>query len=258
MEYLGDLRKLPPMPSMADKVDLAERFIYLDCVMFMDRAVSKRRSIFPVARLLTRPIDWEDAALRIGNSCFDRLAVAMREKDPVTRRKRLAETEKELKELRCSAVLELLGVVVLELLDCSGTTLGLLGALGRDLYADKVVGKTLGNFAAARLVPWGKVQAAADRSEQLQNNLYLAFALAAYRRDHGRYPEKLAALAPKYLPKVPQDMFSGKPLVYEPSEKGYLFYSVGVNGRDEQGRGYDDEPAGDDLAVRMPLPKPPK
>ena len=62
---------------------------------------------------------------------------------------------------------------------------------------------------------------------------------------------------PKYLDKIPLDMFSGKPLLYRPTEKGYLLYSVGVNGRDEEGHGYDDDPRGDDLTVRMPLPKPP-
>src|SRR5262249_24997976 len=34
-----------------------------------------------------------------------------------------------------------------------------------------------------------------------------------------------------------------------------LLYSVGVNSRDEQGRGLEDDPRGDDLSVRMPLPK---
>jgi hypothetical protein len=66
---------------------------------------------------------------------------------------------------------------------------------------------------------------------------------------------KLEALAPKYLAEVPGDLFSGKPLIYRPSEKGYLLYSVGVNGQDDQGRSYDDDPPGDDLVVRMPLPE---
>ena len=47
---------------------------------------------------------------------------------------------------------------------------------------------------------------------------------------------------------------AGKALVYRPSEKGYLFYSVGVNGKDEEGRWFDDDPPGDDVGVRMPLP----
>ena len=60
--------------------------------------------------------------------------------------------------------------------------------------------------------------------------------------DNGRYPAKLDDLAPKYLATVPGDVFSGKPLIYKPTEKGYLFYSVGPNGKDEEGRWYDDDP----------------
>jgi hypothetical protein len=62
-------------------------------------------------------------------------------------------------------------------------------------------------------------------------------------------------LAPKYLKRIPSDLFSGQALIYRPNEDGYLLYSVGVNGKDEDGRGHDDEPAGDDLSVRIPLPE---
>jgi hypothetical protein len=98
------------------------------------------------------------------------------------------------------------------------------------------------------------MQRHADGHEQRQRNLYLAFALAAYRGEHKRYPDKLEALAPTYLAEVPSDLFSGKALIYRPSENGYLLYSVGVNGRDDGGRGSADTPPGDDLHVRMPLP----
>ena len=63
------------------------------------------------------------------------------------------------------------------------------------------------------------------------------------------------ALAPKYLKEIPGDIFSGKALIYRITEDGYLLYSVGVNGQDEGGRSFEDVPPGDDLAVRMPLPK---
>jgi hypothetical protein len=101
-----------------------------------------------------------------------------------------------------------------------------------------------------------RIQSANDRTEQQQLNLQVAFALAAYRADKGTYPTSLADLAPKYLAKVPNDIFSGGPLNYKPSNNGYLFYSVGVNGIDEDGRWTDDDPRGDDLRVRMPVPEP--
>src|SRR5262249_21700652 len=97
-----------------------------------------------------------------------------------------------------------------------------------------------------------QLRRAADRSEQAQRNLHLAFALTAYRGERGGYPEKLEALAPKYLEEVPTDLYSGKALIYRPSQNAYLLYSVGVNGLDEQGHGHDDTPPGDDPSVRMP------
>jgi len=95
-----------------------------------------------------------------------------------------------------------------------------------------------------------------DRTEQTQANLQVALALAAHRADTGRYPAKLEELVPKYITTIPGDLFSGKPLVYRPTEAGYLLYSVGVNGIDEDGRWTDDEPKGDDLRVRMPVEEP--
>ena len=44
-------------------------------------------------------------------------------------------------------------------------------------------------------------------------------------------------------------------MIYRPTDTGYLLYSVGINGKDDDGRGHLDDPVGDDLVVRMPLPK---
>jgi hypothetical protein len=119
--------------------------------------------------------------------------------------------------------------------------------LGKD--PQKTAGKVIGDAVLCLLAPGiRRISNAQDRSEQVQRNLLVAFALAAYHREHGRYPVKLDDLAPRYLTTVPVDMFSGAALVYRPVEKGYLLYSVGINGKDEEG-------AGDDLAVRMPLPE---
>ena len=46
-------------------------------------------------------------------------------------------------------------------------------------------------------------QGAADRAEQGQRNLHIAFALAAYQRDHKNYPKTLDALAPNIWRKFP-------------------------------------------------------
>jgi len=119
----------------------------------------------------------------------------------------------------------------------------------------QIVGEYVGNIMIGLLVPAiEKVQGAADRAEQTQRNLKLALALAAFRADNGRYPRQLSELEPRYLASIPDDLFSDKPLIYRPGKDSYLLYSVGINGKDEEGHAYDDDPPGDDLRVRMPLP----
>ena len=98
----------------------------------------------------------------------------------------------------------------------------------------------------------------ATRAGQRDRNQHIAFALAAYQRDNKSYPKTLDALAPKYLAKIPDDLFTGKPLTYHPSENGYLLYSFGPNGKDDEGRCPEDKPEGDDIAIRIPVPKPKK
>jgi hypothetical protein len=121
---------------------------------------------------------------------------------------------------------------------------------------DRAVGKAIGHVLSGVLMPAvGRVQDAHDRIDQGRRNLHVAFALAAYRAEQGRFPAGLGELVPKYLAAMPDDLFSGKALVYRPSADGYVLYSVGVNEKDDGGRGPDDDRRGDDLAVVIPLPK---
>jgi hypothetical protein len=240
-DRLKDLQGLPPMPAMADQINLGERIIYLDSLQFIRRGCVDMVAGGPAKKVSAEELkalemlDWEPA-LRTGNRWFDRLAAALRLKDRGGRVKALKKIDEELKELKGP-------VNLAKLIQEKGP-------------ADKKVGQSLGDFFIRLLTPAvQKVHDAYDRTEQVQRNLQVAFALAGYHREHGRYPAKLDDLAPKYLPAVPNDLFSGKALVYRPMEKGYLFYSVGVNGKDEQGRSFDDDPPGDDLVVRMPLPE---
>jgi hypothetical protein len=79
--------------------------------------------------------------------------------------------------------------------------------------------------------------------------LRLMFALEAYKRDNGNYPDELNDLRGDYIAEIPLDPFSGKSFRYILNEDapGFLLYSVGPNGIDEDGRGYNDVPKGDDI-----------
>jgi hypothetical protein len=121
----------------------------------------------------------------------------------------------------------------------------------------KALGQIFGDVVICLMLSTKTVQSE-DRAKQNRDNLLIAFALARYRADNGNYPKELSLLVPKYLKEVPKDRFSGKPLIYTADDKGYILYSVGINGQDDGGRGPDDTPKGDDLAVRMPLELPKK
>ena len=75
-------------------------------------------------------------------------------------------------------------------------------------------------------------------AEQVQvDETIIACALERYRLANGNYPETLAALAPKYVASVPNDVISGEPLKYHRTDEGkFILYSVGRNGKDEGGK----------------------
>jgi len=63
-----------------------------------------------------------------------------------------------------------------------------------------------------------------------------ACALERYRLANSQYPEKLDALVPDYLAKIPTDVITGEPLKYERTANGlFLLYSVGWNETDDGG-----------------------
>ena len=240
---LADLQKLPPLPSVADPIDYFERFNYIELVLFVqrdgeaaldsltggsNRDAGRQRTI--------EKIDW-NATLRTGIGWYDRVIVALRTTDRAARDAQIAQIDQDMKSVAARA----------------GKAADLETFLSADGETPQERGKRLGDLLTKFFLPaFGKVTISADRHEQGHRNLLVAFALAIHRQEHGRYPETLDELAPAYLPAVPLDLFSGKALIYRPTDNGYLLYSVGVNRQDDQGRSATDNPPGDDLPIRIP------
>ena len=246
LDRLKDLRGLPPLVPIADNIDVGERMMGLDALQNIRRngakgfasLIGEPSIVIPDEKKALEVMDWV-ATMQTMNKWYDRMAAAMRLKDRAARLKAFEKIEEEFVKFKTALSDE---EKVKKLL--------------KEKDAGKEIGKALGNVLMSLLSPAvHKVQIAHDRATQVQQNLHVAFAMAAYKKDAGRYPAKLADLAPKYLAAVPGDLFSGKALIYKPTEKGYLFYSVGPNGKDDGGRWYDDEPRGDDPRVKMPLPE---
>jgi hypothetical protein len=249
--------KLALPKPLADTLDFGERFTILDTLQMIRRG----KGVFtyggadpPGPKDLERldAIDWAPA-LREVNAWFDSLVIATREPNRVKRELFFDRLDEKQKKIHGDKSAEQ------QLSDLIGEGLQKRLDTAKKLPTDQA-GKAIATIVLDLIgSSVRKVQGAADRADQTRHNLDLAFALHAYKKDTGKYPAKLADLTPKYLPVVPDDLFSGKPLIYKPTDSGYLLYSVGANGKDDGGRTYgeylpDDLSTGDDIVVRMPVP----
>lgn len=222
------------MAPIADKVATGERLMGLDSVQMIRRG---DKDTTAAQKNGLDAIDW-GVVLNIMNTDYDQMAATMRMPDRAAREKRFDELEAEFdKRVKKRGEAEFERLI-------------------KEAGAGKAAAEQIGNVLVGMLAPaFRKVHAASDRTEQIERNLHVAVALAAYRKAEGRYPAKLADLAPKYLAAVPGDVFSGKELIYKPSATGYLFYSVGANGKDDGGQWHGEEPPGDAPGVRVPRPE---
>jgi hypothetical protein len=79
-------------------------------------------------------------------------------------------------------------------------------------------------------LPWGGANLAIRRTA------IATIAVERFRRDHtGQPPASLQALVPAYLRAVPDDPFSGKPLILTVDAGSYAVYSVDIDRRDDGG-----------------------
>jgi len=62
-----------------------------------------------------------------------------------------------------------------------------------------------------------------------------AFAAERYRRAHGAWPVDAACLVPEFMPRVPEDPWSGKPVLMSTDGDGFRIWSVGRDGVDDRG-----------------------
>jgi hypothetical protein len=250
----ADLDKLPPIPSIADKIDMGERFMFLDSALTTARkgpsflmkldGGGARKSVWEslTDSLAPLAVDW-DVVLSLGNSWYDRSVAAARKTSRTERVKAANELVKDLGQLTNRAR------------DPKSIALSLLG------NPRKANSERIGQMLVALLLPGVQASVEAEDRQTMQFNVTcLAFALAAYRADRGDYPPKLADLVPQYVKNLPKDIFNDEAdLKYKLQDGGYLLYSVGRNGKDDGGRSYDDRKDDedcDDLAVRISASKP--
>ena len=249
------LQGLAPLPSVVERIDVGERLSYLDVtfgiVRFGPSALNqldemggasedKKPGFKDIASkaMLNTISDWDDV-MRRGNRWYDELVVAGRKPTYQERMKAFAELDQKLEEVAKSAV-------------DPKKLLPLL--LARDKGPGKVVSSMLSDILVSMMLPSvGRATVAEDRLVMNNRLVDVAFGLAAYRQETRQYPVQLEQLVPKYLAKIPEDLFSGKPVRYRRKTQGYLLYSVGPNQKDNGGQRENQEL--DDVGFQVPLPQ---
>ena len=256
----ADLKRLPPLPKVADRIEFAERFVYLDAMAGYSRegaasltglAAPEMIDLDPDMKRLKgtidlllqhsedTEIDW-DLVLRMGNLWYDRLVDACRKPIRAARKEALDKLDEDFRRLKKTAE----------------DAASLDEALRRN--PRQAISVRFGEVALSVLfVPWDGPLKAQDCWTMRAELNDLAFALAAYRADHGAYPDKLGDLVPDYVEKLPTDLFGGSKLHYRRESTGYLLYSVGPNGKDDGGKGMEDredDEDWDDVSVRIAGP----
>jgi hypothetical protein len=226
----ADLAALSDTPSMADSLDMGERYFALDTLQVLARRSPYRAGQLinaitsmpdwrfgPPALFLLVPIPYE-AAMRSINHYEDGALVVLRQP---TYPQRVAALQLSEQQIHVK----------------NARNLTLRDLAGPDWPIQL--------FAPA-------LRRALDKEEtaRMENRLtQIALMLSAFKLDHGAYPDALGELQPTYVKAVPNDLFSEKPLIYSRTEKGYTLYSVGPNMIDDGGK---TKPPFDDISASLP------
>ena len=82
----------------------------------------------------------------------------------------------------------------------------------------------------------GNLPLKAAAAQTTTDQAALACALERFRLANGQFPEKLEALAPRFLQRFPNDIITGDSLKYRRTDDGrFVLYSVGWNEKDDGG-----------------------
>jgi len=232
LAYQRELRKLPPLPVMANLVDASERFTFLDEVLVIARDQKQAPPGVPNSSLRA----YWDEILKFGNTQFDKAVAAARQPTAPERKKAFEVLDREMRAMRAEVGESNIFILTI--------------SQGRPIR--NIVGRQIGKALTVMMMPAVGALCETETRARTRDALgQLGFALTAYRADHSAYPESLDALAPRYIARVPRDLFNEQPLHYKRQADGFLLYSVGANGVDEGGRTFDSQPPGDDIVLKI-------
>jgi hypothetical protein len=236
-----DVASLPPRAPLADKIDRGERFGGLDLILAVARqgpkaltGVTPGNLDNPLTGILLRGIDW-NVPLATLNEWMDRFVAAFKIESPKERALAMETVQDDLHAMVGRSKEP--------------------WSIARAVASRRRASEKIGDIFVALMMP--AISAVFQAEARIKTNddlLVIGLALARYKAEQGKYPEKLEQLVPSILKALPADAFASTPFVYKKRGNGYLLYSLGANQTDEGGKGYDQD--GDDLVIEIPRPDP--
>ncbi len=112
-----------------------------------------------------------------------------------------------------------------------------------DKITQQLANLSVYHFLIRAIIPsFDSIDTLSRRIEAKSKLARTAIAIERYRLAHGgQLPGILSDLVPEYMGQVPLDPFSAKPIIYKKLSKGYMVYSIGINGRDDNGKASSDK-----------------
>ena len=244
------LRALPPISSLAGKIDVTERYIFLDTTISLARngpqaltGIVDDNSSSPSPALnnilkgvTTTVIDW-DHILRTGNYWYDEINKVNSIKSPQQRK-----IASEMLELRITETAR----------DAANPASIAKQVLFSGKSLREITSNQIANILVGLLLPALTAAAPAEtRCIAVQQVNLTSIAITRYKKQHDHYPDKLTAVKGVFIDELPKDPFTGRPLKYLQNANGFLLYSFGANMTDDGGHTRADSDDGDDIAFRV-------
>jgi hypothetical protein len=244
------LRALPPISSLAGKIDVTERYIFLDTTISLARngpqaltGIVDDNSSSPSPALnnilkgvTTTVIDW-DHILRTGNYWYDEINKVNSIKSPQQRK-----IASEMLELRITETAR----------DAANPASIAKQVLFSGKSLREITSNQIANILVGLLLPALTAAAPAEtRRIAVQQVTLTSIAITRYKKQHDNYPDKLTAVKGVFIDELPKDPFTGRPLKYLQNANGVLLYSFGANMTDDGGHTRADSDDGDDIAFRV-------
>ena len=115
----------------------------------------------------------------------------------------------------------------------------------------ELTSEQMSNILISLLLPASEAALSVEDRALMQNEItQIGIALELHYLEHENYPSNLKALVGPNLKTIPQDRFNENGLTYRTTPNGYLLYSFGRDREDNQGNTSEDQPTGDDIALK--------